>query len=181
MKTALEKQVQGQVPDGVKVKMNHILALNDSTVTLMAILDVSGNLGTVTGKRVFFPAAMFETKSKPIFTSEKRENPVDLQIPCHRAGRCARSLWRPASQWKACQKLSRPCLPLAPNTKASTAIPRAAINRYELLAVANTLFGTKEYPQLRSFYQDAATQDQQQVVLQRTSTTAVTSAPGKGK
>ena len=88
MKTALEKEVQGQVPDGVKVKMNHILALNDSTVTLMAILDVSGNLGTATGKRVFFPAALFETKSKPMFASEKRRESCRPQIPCRGAGCC---------------------------------------------------------------------------------------------
>jgi hypothetical protein len=50
-----------------------------------------------------------------------------------------------------------------------------------LLAVANTLFATKEYPQLREFYQNAATQDQQQVVLDRTPTAAAVPTPAKGQ
>jgi cyclophilin family peptidyl-prolyl cis-trans isomerase len=177
-KTALEKQVQGEVPDGVKVKMNHILALNDSTVTLMAILDVSGNLGTATGKRVFFPAAFFETKSKPMFASEKRENAVDLRYPSAVQDVVTITL-APGLSVESLPKGITTVSPIGAEYKSVYGDTANSYKQVRLLAVANTLFATKEYPQLRGFYQDAATQDQQQVVLQRMPT--ATLAPGSAK
>jgi hypothetical protein len=177
-KTALENQVQRQVPDGVKVKMNHILDLNDSTLTLMAFLDVSGNMGTATGKRVFFPAAFFETKSRPMFASEKRENPVDLRYPSAVQDVVTITL-APGLSVESLPKGITTVVPIGAEYKSVYNDTATSYKQVRLLAVANTLFATKEYPQLREFYQNAATQDQQQVVLQRTST--VTSAPGSAK
>ena len=177
-KTALEKQVQNQVPDGVKVKMNHILDLNDSTLTLMTFLDVSGNMGTVTGKRVFFPAGFFETKSRPRFASEKRENPVDLRYPSAVQDVVTITL-APGLSVESLPKGITTVVPIGAEYKSVYGDTANSYKQVRLLALGNTLFATKEYSQLREFYQNAATQDQQQVVLQRTST--VTAAPGSAK
>lgn len=178
--TAMEKEVQSQVPDGVKVKMNHILALNDSTLVLTAILDVSGNMGTATGKRVFFPASFFETKSTPIFASEKRENPVDLRYPSEAQDVVTITL-APGLSVESMPKAITNVIPIGAEYKSMYADPANSYKQMRLLAVANTLFETKEYPQLRQFYQNAATQDQQQVVLQRTPTTVAVPTPAKGQ
>jgi hypothetical protein len=170
-KTAIEKQVQGQVPNGVKVKMNHMLELNDSKFALMALLDVSGNLGTATGKRVFFPAAFFETKSKPMFAIEKRENPVDLRYPSAVKDIVTITL-APGLSVESLPKSITTVAPIGAEYKSVYGDTANSYKQARLLAIANSLFETKEYPQLREFYQSAATQDQQQVVLQRSSMAA---------
>ncbi|MGC1871036.1 MAG: DUF3857 and transglutaminase domain-containing protein [Acidobacteriaceae bacterium] len=177
-KTALEKEVQGQVPDGVKVKMNHFLELNDSAFVLNAFLDVSGNLGTTTGKRVFIPASFFETKSTPMFASEKRENPVDLRYPSEVQDVVTITL-APGLSVESLPKAITTVVPIGAEYKSVYGDPANSYQQVRLLALGNTLFSTKEYPQLRQFYQNAATQDQQQVVLQRTP--VVTAAPVSAK
>jgi hypothetical protein len=179
-KTAIEKQVQGQVPDGVKVKMNHILELNDSNFALMALLDVSGNLGTATGKRIFFPAAFFETKSKPMFATEKRENPVDLRYPAAVKDAVTITL-APGLSVESLPKGITTVAPIGAEYKSVYGDTANSYTQARLLAVANALFETKEYPQLREFYQNAATQDQQQVVLQRKAVASVAQSPAKGQ
>lgn len=179
-KTAIEKQVQGQVPDGVKVKMNHILELNDSNFALMALLDVSGNLGTATGKRVFFPAAFFETKSKPMFATEKRENPVDLRYPSAVKDVVTITLV-PGLSVESLPKSITTVVPIGAEYKSVYGDTANSYKQVRLLAIANALFETKEYPQLREFYQNAATQDQQQVVLQRTAVAAAALSSANGK
>lgn len=166
-KTAFEKEVQGQVPDGVKVKMNHILGLNDSTSNLIAFLDVSGNMGTVTGKRVFLPAAFFETKARPMFASEKRENPVDLRYPSAVQDVVTITL-APGLSVESLPKGLTNVIPIGAEYKSVYGDTANTYKQVRLLLLGNTLFETKEYPQLREFYQNAATEDQQQVVLQRT-------------
>jgi len=179
-KTALENQVQGQVPDGVKVKMNHILDLNDSRLVLMAFLDVSGSMGTVTGKRVFFPAAFFETKSRPMFVSEKRENPVDLRYPSVVQDVVTITL-APGLSVESLPKGVTNVVPIGAEYKSVYGDSANTYKQVRLMVFGNTLFTPKEYPQLREFYQNAATQDQQQVVLQRTPAAAAAPVPAKGQ
>jgi hypothetical protein len=179
-KTALENEVQGQVPDGVKVKMNRILSLTDSTMTLTVILDVSGNMGTVTGKRVFVPGSFFETKSQPIFASEKRENPVDLRYPSAVQDVVTLTM-APGLSVESLPKAITTVIPIGAEYKSQYGDTANSFKQVRLLAVANTLFATKEYPQLREFYQNAATQDQQQVVLQRAPAATAAQAPAKGQ
>ena len=179
-KTALENEVQGQVPDGVKVKMNRILSLTDNTMTLTVILDVNGSMGAATGKRVFLPASFFETKSTPMFASEKRENPVDLRYPSEVQDVVTITL-APGLSVESLPKAITTVIPIGAEYKSVYGDSATSYQQVRLLAVANTLFPTKEYPELREFYQNAATQDQQQVVLQRTPTAAATSVPAKGQ
>ena len=165
-KTAFEKEVQGQVPDGVKVN-GSLLGLNDSTSNLIAFLDVSGNMGTVTGKRVFLPAAFFETKARPMFASEKRENPVDLRYPSAVQDVVTITL-APGLSVESLPKGLTNVIPIGAEYKSVYGDTANTYKQVRLLLLGNTLFETKEYPQLREFYQNAATEDQQQVVLQRT-------------
>ncbi len=166
-KTALESQVQGEVPDGITVKLNRILGLNDSSVNLMAILDVSGNMGTAAGRRIFIPAAFFETKAKPIFAAEKRENPIDLRYPSVVQDIVTITLV-PSLTIESLPKATINVTPVGAQYKSLYSNAGKTYKQVRLVALTRTLFPTKEYPQLRDFYQNAAVQDQQQVVLQRT-------------
>jgi hypothetical protein len=146
----------------------------------MALLDVSGNMGTATGKRIFFPAAFFETKSKPLFATEKRENPVDLRYPSAVKDAVTITL-APGLSVESLPKGVTTVAPIGAEYKSVYGDTANSYTQVRLLAVANALFATKEYPQLREFYQNAATQDQQQVVLQRKAVAGVAQSPAKGQ
>lgn len=80
-KKSFEEALQKRVPDGVHVKVNQFAGLTNPAAQLVVLVDVSGSLGTATGKRVFLPASFFEARVKPLFAQQKRESPVDLRYP----------------------------------------------------------------------------------------------------
>ena len=70
------------VPSGIQVKANHFVGLADYESPLMVQVDVSGGLGTATGKRVFIPAVFFEANAKPLFAQSKNAKiPSTCTIP----------------------------------------------------------------------------------------------------
>ncbi|WP_158749764.1 DUF3857 domain-containing protein [Acidobacterium sp. S8] len=80
-KKDIQDELQKEMPADVILKTNHFLGATDYDHPLMVIFDVSGSMGTATGKRVFLPGSFFEANAKPLFVHEKRENPVDLRFP----------------------------------------------------------------------------------------------------
>ena len=115
-----------------------------------------------------------------MFASEKRENPVDLRYPSEVQDVVTITL-APGLSVESLPKAITTVIPIGAEYKSVYGDSATSYQQVRLLAVANTLFPTKEYPELREFYQNAATQDQQQVVLQRTPTAAATSVPAKGQ
>lgn len=181
-KKAFERQLQEDVPDGVQVKTNHFLGLTDPSTALMATVDVSGNLGTQTGKRTFLPGAFFEARSKPLFARQQRESMVDLHYA-----------------WVATDQVE---LELPPGTTvegvpSNAKIPMSNLALYQAvygskgtkielirqITVGTPLYKTEEYPQLRDFFEKAGAQDEQPIVLSRTAApaTAASAAPAKSE
>ena len=165
-KKQFEEDLQDRVPAGVHVKMNHFLGLSDISTGLMAVVDVSGSLGTVTGKRAFVPGDFFDASAKQLFASQTRESPVDLRYPyiigdqvtvTFPSGMTVESVPADAE------------VPFKPNADYVVKYTRSA-NTWELhrvIALGNPFYKTAEYPQLRDFFQKTEAQDQQQVVLQK--------------
>ncbi len=81
IKKEFEDALQPQMPAGVQVKTNHFLGLTDFSTVLLVVVDVSGSMGTATGKRIFLPSDIFEANAKPLFVHEKRQSPIDLEYP----------------------------------------------------------------------------------------------------
>jgi hypothetical protein len=170
-KKAYEEELQQRVPPGVVVKMNHFLSLTDSSSSLMAVADVSGNMGTATGRRVFLPSAFFQAGVRAPFAAEKRESPVDLHYPFISADRVTITL--PAGF--AVQGLPANAeIPFPQNAdyQARYSAANGDFILERVVAVANPLYKTTEYPQLRDFYGKMNAQDQQQVVLEKQTVTA---------
>lgn len=168
---AFEKNVQSMVPDGVHVKMNHFLALNDAKSSLIALLDVTGTLGMVAGKRAIIPATFFESETKPLFAPEKRENPIDLRYPSEVQDTVQVTL-APGLRAESLPKDITTVSPLGAEYKSVNTGTATSFKQVRLLAIANTIFTTKEYPQLRDFFQSANADDHQQAVLEKTRTAA---------
>jgi hypothetical protein len=66
----------------VQADFDHFLALDDYSVNLIGIVNVSGNMGTATGKHFFLPGLFFESRAKhPFVAQDKRTIPVDVHYP----------------------------------------------------------------------------------------------------
>lgn len=177
-KKAFEKELQARVPAGVHVAMDHFLSLTDSSSYLMAIVNVSGTMGTATGKMLFVPAAFFEANVQPKFSAQQRTNPIDLHYPYENHDQVTVTLG-PGLKVESLPKSET--IPY-PQTAEYQQQFGAKGNQYEevrLLANAKSVFQATDYPKLRSFYQGVAAQDQQQVVLQKVPVPVPAAAKGE--
>lgn len=170
-KKKFEEELQAQVPAGVKVSMNHFISLTDFSAVLMAVVDVSGNLGTATGKRVFLPGAFFEANLKVPFTGEKRESSVDLRYPFISVDTVTITLPAGFSVQSVPQNAEIP-YPQNAEYKAKYTSGSGTFEESRVEAMARAVYKTTEYPQLRDFYGKMNAQDQQQVVLEKQAVTA---------
>ncbi|MGB7190280.1 MAG: DUF3857 and transglutaminase domain-containing protein, partial [Acidobacteriaceae bacterium] len=81
VKKQFEDNLQHSMPPGVQVKLNHFIGITDFTHPLMAVVNVSGTLGTETGKHLFLPAVFFEAGDPPLFAKTHRESSVYMHYP----------------------------------------------------------------------------------------------------
>jgi len=164
IKKEFESSVQEQVPPGVKVKMNHFLGLDTFASNLMATLDISGNMGTATSKRVFLPATFFEAGSKPLFALAKRTVPVDLDYPYQMQDTVTFHLPK-TMEIESTPKDAQ--IPLPQNAVYSATFKKQAdtLVAGRLFVLANALFTVDEYGTLKDFYQKVNAKDQEQAVL----------------
>lgn len=157
--------IQASLPDGVGAEFDHFLSLDDSSTNLMALVKLSGSIGSATGKHFFVPALFFEVRSShPFVSEEKRIAPIDVhyaktendEVTYHLpSGYILESAPQPAeASWAnhAVFKIS-----FETNGDATT-VNRTLVYNYALLAPT-------DYPDLHDFYQKVATADQQQLVL----------------
>jgi hypothetical protein len=70
------------VPEGTEAHVDHFLGLDDPDSLLMAVVKVTGTLGTATAKRLILPGFFFETReAEPFVNEERRIEPIDMQYP----------------------------------------------------------------------------------------------------
>jgi Domain of Unknown Function with PDB structure (DUF3857)/Transglutaminase-like superfamily len=172
-----ENELRQGIAGGLQVKVNHFLGLTDPGSALMAVIDVSGNVGTATGKRVFVPGALLEANTSPIFATEKRESPVDLRYPYAVQDQITVTL---APGLKVQSLPPAADIPLAQFAEARLKFSMAgstySVDR--VVVLGQPLFKVQEYAQLREFFQKANAQDQQQVVLERSPVAAAPAGEG---
>ncbi|MGB7983898.1 MAG: DUF3857 domain-containing protein [Terracidiphilus sp.] len=162
--------ISNDLPEGVQADFDHFQALNDSSVSLVAVVNVSGSLGSATGKHFFLPGLFFETRAKhPFVAQDKRVTPIDVHYPKLIEDDVVYHL--PAGYG----------IDSAPKT-SDVNWPNHAILRINSVAKDNsvriqrafirnfTLLGPKEYNDLHDFYLKLAAADQQQLVLTRVQT-----------
>jgi hypothetical protein len=155
------------VPEGVTVDFDHFLALDDHNANLIGIVKVSGQLGSVTGKHVFLPGLLFESRAKhPFVTEDHREIPVDLHYPQRIMDDVTYRLPEGLVVESGPQKTTIPWADHAELRMASQP-DKSSLRIVRSLAYNFTLLDPSDYGALHDFYQKVATADQQQVVLAR--------------
>jgi hypothetical protein len=171
VKRDFEGELQGRVPDGAHVTMDHFLNLTNGEEQLMAIVNVDGTLGTQTGKRIMLPSGFFEAREKPLFPQQKRANAVDLLYPY---------VLNDQVKVKLAPGLAIESVPTNAKIPFGQSALYQAIYKNEnasyvqvrQLAVGTPIYKPEDYPQLRDFFQKSGAQDQEQVILKRSAVEA---------
>jgi hypothetical protein len=167
VKKAFNEWMKISLPQGVQPDFDHFLGLDQYDSNLLGIVRVSGSLGTTTGRRMFLPGLLFETKAKHAFaTHEKRIVPVDVQYAKSQSDDVT---YRVPADYKLENDHQVTNLEWADRAKLAiaTASDGDAVNVTRTLTSNYTIVETKDYEGLHEFYQKLATADQQQVVLAR--------------
>jgi len=167
----LTKHLQQMLPGGMEVKLASVAKQSDYEEPLVVSYNVSGPIGSSTGKRLLIPGDLFETNAKPVFVHEKRETTVAFHYP---------------SSARDAIHISFPPSFTIESAPGSNEIPFEKRGVYKRMAetsptsvtvrrnlfLAEVFFQPKEYADLRSFYTKFESADQEPVVLKLTAPAA---------
>ncbi len=165
IKKEFEEEIQQQVPPGIEVKTDHILGLAEYDKTLMAVLGVTGSMGTATPKRVFMPATFFEAGSKPLFVHEKRTVPIDLEYPYQVQDTVTLHLPKNFTVESTPKDAQIP-LPKDALYQATFKQGADTLEAKRVFILATSIYGVEDYSAVKDFFQKVNAKDQEQAVLQ---------------
>jgi hypothetical protein len=172
VKKQFNEFIQGQFPDGVQADFDHFLGLDDSSANLLAIIKVSGSLGTATGKHVFLPGLFFESRAKhPFVAQDKRLTPIDVHYPLIEQDDVTYHL-APGFAVESLPPTTPALWPDHAFLKIAAKSQGDAVSVGRVLVYNYTVLGPKDYANLHDFYQKVATADQQPLVLTRSAVVA---------
>ena len=165
VKSDLDRMIASQVPSGVEARVDHVVYLDDPNKQLLAIVPISGTLGTPAGARIILPRSFFETReSNPYPSDDARTSPIDVRYPMQEQDQITYVLpsgynveGKPqdsAEKWE-----SNAAFQLKLKADPSS------VTTARTLARGFTLLEAKDYSALRDFYQKVATADKEQLVL----------------
>jgi hypothetical protein len=178
-KTFDHDELEGVLPDGIEAHVDHFLAVDQPDANLLAIVKVTGSLGTATAKRIMLPGLFFETHGHvPFVNEEKRLEPVDMQYAERVTDDVTYHLPAGVAVEGAPQDASVSWQGHALFVLKSKAGPNQVEVANSLIR-GFTIAKPEEYQDLRGFYQKVAAAEQGQLVL--TIAPAPAAAPaGKG-
>jgi hypothetical protein len=165
VKKQFDRWIEESIPEGVEAHVDHFVALDDPDSNLLAVVNISGSLGTATSKRLLLPGYFFETRgAHPFVAQDKRLEPVDMHYGDMVTDQITYHLPDGFSVEGSPQdaKISWPQHAILTD-KSITAPGKVTV--YRQLARALTFAAPEEYQDLRGFYQKVAAADQQQIVL----------------
>ena len=160
----MKQSVEQMLPGGMEVKVLSIDKLAEYEAPLVLKLDVKGPIGSPTSRRLLVPGDLFEANTKATFAHEKREQQVWFSFPY---------------STRDAIRINFPAVFTAESTppEASLQIPKRAIYKLKASAdaggvtirrdlyVAEILYPTEEYPELRTFYSQFEAKDQEPIIL----------------
>jgi hypothetical protein len=165
VKKQFDQSLESQIPDGIEAHLDHFVGLDDPYVNLLAVVNVHGNLGTATSKRLLLPGFFFQTRGgHPFVNQEKRLEPVDMHYDDQVSDQIVYHLPANLTVEGAPQDSKIPWTGHAVYATKSVAAP-GQITIVRQLSRAFTFAKPDEYQDLRAFYQKVAAADQQQLVL----------------
>jgi hypothetical protein len=169
----LDESLRQLLPAGVNGEVTGIKGLDTAEGFLQATAKVTGQVGTVTGKRLLLPAFVFSSSATQQFVNDpKREMPVDLRYAEQVIDDVIYHLPSGYAVESAPQAAQLPW-PDHATLVVKVATTPNTVDVKHVYARAAVLVDSLEYPALHDYYSKLAENDRQQVVL-----TAATTAAG---
>jgi hypothetical protein len=167
--TETEKQfvesMKRLLPQGIEPAFDRFEGLGTPQTNLLAVVKVSGQLASPTGKHLLVPAYFFSTGMHHQFVDEPtRAIPVDLHYTEQVIDDVIFHLPTGYTVESTPPPTQLPWPQHAALVTKSTSAP-GVVDIKHIYARTFILLDAKEYPALRDFYQKLATTDQQQLVL----------------
>lgn len=167
-----ENDLRSELPPGVEANLIRFVGLADWKSVLAAQFQISGSMGTLTGRRVILPSSFFQSaRRNPNFSSAKRETAVYMQYAFARQDTVTLTLPKNFEIESIPQDVKLPF----PNNGLYSANYSLKDNTYtatRLTILANFLFQPADYSALREFYQKVNVEDQEQAILKVNATVA---------
>jgi hypothetical protein len=165
LKKRFDRELGQTAPEGVEAHLDHFLGLDDPDSLLMAVVKVTGSLGTATAKRLILPGFFFETRgSEPFVSEETRLEQIDMHYPSQVTDQLTYDLPAGASVEGA-----------PPDARVSweshavyvvkTKSDNGQVTVARVIARAFDLARPLDYKDLRDFYQKVSAADQGQLVF----------------
>jgi hypothetical protein len=166
MKKSFDRdELEDAVPEGVEAHVDHFLAVDQPDVNLVAIVNVTGSLGTAMAKRILLPGLFFETRARvPFVNEQKRLEPVDMRYATIITDDVTYHLPAGAAVEGAPQNTSVAWAGHAMFVIKSKTDP-AKIEIMNSMAIGFTFAKPGDYQDLRGFYQKVHAAEQAQLVL----------------
>jgi hypothetical protein len=165
VKKQFDRELEGMVPNGVDAHVDHFLGMDNPDDNLLAMVKVTGSMGTATAKRLILPGYFFETRSREPFVDEaKRTTPVDMRYGDMVTDVVKYHLPAGMTVEGAPQDADLPWTGHALYVTKSKSDP-GTLEVQRLMARGFAECKPEEYETLRGFYSKVATDDQQELVL----------------
>lgn len=179
LKHDLKTSAEEMLPRTLEVTVNSIKDVDEYEKPLVVSYEVKGTIGASAGKRLVVPADLFLAGEKATFPDEKREIAVYFHYP-RMTQDAVRINFRGGFAVEATPTAAKYEIPkVGAYTMEVTSTPTSFTTR------RNYVFGDifvlpTEYPQLRSFYSQFESNDQQSVVLKAEAAGAPTTGTRAG-
>jgi hypothetical protein len=164
-KAEVDRLLSAEIPEGVQAKVDHLAYLDDSSKQLLAVIDVSGSFGKNTEGQLTVPRLFFEARERNPFPAEgRRELPVDMRYPAVEQEKITYELPSGSTLAASPQDAN---VKWAENAayELRTKVTGASITTARILAFGFTMLESKDYDQLRDFYQKVDAADQQRLLV----------------
>lgn len=167
VKKQFNEMLHDELPDGVHGEFDHFVGLDDSGSKLVASVNLSGSMGTTTGKRYILPGLFFKSVEENLFVSEaKRLAPVDIHFA--RMTQDSVNYHFPAGYAVEGSPDSND-VSWTGNAlmRIKSKVTSDGLNVSRLFARNFIFVKSADYQQLHDFYTKMAAADQQQIILTR--------------
>jgi Domain of Unknown Function with PDB structure (DUF3857)/Transglutaminase-like superfamily len=161
----MQRAVESMMPAGMEVKVASVDNLTAYDKPLVASFTVKGPIGSATGKRLLIPGDIFESRAKPTFSHDKREQAVYFDYPY--VTRDAVRVNFPANAFtvESLPASETEMYQTAMRYELKTEQAPASVTFRRSFQMAGILYKAEEYKDIREFYNKFESKDQENVVL----------------
>jgi hypothetical protein len=174
----MKEHVEHMLPGNMEVKILSIDKLEEYEEPLAVKAEIKGAIGSSTGKRLLVTGDLFETNTRPTFTHDKRD--IAVYFPYRYSTRDVIRINLPRNlQIESVPVELAAKLPKVAMYDLKAAADGSGVTIRRDLYIGEIVYMPKDYPDLKAFYAQFETKDQEPLILKMgASTQAVSTNAG---